>query len=232
MSVKWGDLCGNKVFLRSFLGGKAPESLDRVHLFELFFLKQSTPIQSLKTDHYVLVISPPQMLEKFGGIGGAALEVRRRRLDSSFLTRQFSIRACASAEKILICARDSDARLTSKRAAELFIHTSLSIFRDFYFSPPSIQSHPFLNLFLSLPNFPLSQSRVVLPFARGEAGIISYTWRGARCGTAVMQASAQGFCAQKIQLKNNYQKISGSPVRLYCLNRCFLFICCNNRMLF
>lgn len=47
-----------------------------------------------------------------------------------------------------------------------------------------------------------------------------------------MQASAQGFCVQKIQLKNNYQKISGSPVRLYCLNRCFLFICCNNRMLF
>lgn len=48
----------------------------------------------------------------------------------------------------------------------------------------------------------------------------------------VMQASAQGFCVQKIQLKNNYQKISASPVRLYCLNRCFLFIWCNNRMLF
>lgn len=43
---------------------------------------------------------------------------------------------------------------------------------------------------------------------------------------------SRGFCVQKIQLKNNYQKISGSPVRLYCLNRCFLFICCNNRMFF
>lgn len=48
----------------------------------------------------------------------------------------------------------------------------------------------------------------------------------------VMQTSAQGFCVQEIQLKNNYQKISASPVRLYCLNRCFLFIWCNNRMLF
>lgn len=100
-------------------------------------------------------------------------------------------------------------------------------------SPPSIQPYPYSNFFLSLfANFLLFYPRVVLPFAHGEAGIISYTWRGVRRGSAVMQASAQGFCVQKIQLKNNYQKISGSPVRLYCLNRCFLFICCNNRMLF
>lgn len=85
-------------------------------------------------------------------------------------------------------------------------------------------------IFSLFHNLSLLHFHVVL--ARGEAGIISYTWRGVRCGNAVMQASAQGFCVQKIQLKNNYQKISGSPVRLYCLNRCFLFICCNNRMLF
>lgn len=63
-------------------------------------------------------------------------------------------------------------------------------------------------------NSPLSHFHVVLLFACGEAGIISYTWHGAWCGTTVMQASVQGFCVQKIQLKNNYQKISGSPVRL------------------
>lgn len=103
-----------------------------------------------------------------------------------------------------------------------------------YFSPYFYAVSSLLNLFpsLSRSQFYPFHSCAVLPFARGKPGVISYTWCGARCGTAVMQASAQGFCAQKIQLKNNYQKISGSPVRLYCLNRCFLFICCNNRMLF
>lgn len=122
-----------------------------------------------------------------------------------------------------------------RRLKELLSCSSIHNFPSLEtFTSPLLPSNliPFLICFSLFPTSPLSQSRVVLPFARGEAGVISYTWRGAQCGTAVMQASAQGFCAQKIQLKNNYQKISGSPVRLYCLNRCFLFICCNNRMLF
>lgn len=151
MSVKWGDLCGNKVFLRSFLGGKAPESLDRVHLFELFFSEAKHPIQSLKTDHYVLVISPPQMLEKFGGIGGAALEVRRRSLDSSFLTRQFSIRACASAERILICAWT---QTHCRRLKELLSCSSIHNFPSLEtFTSPLLPSNliPFLICFSLFP---------------------------------------------------------------------------------
>lgn len=126
------------------------------------------------------------------------------------------------------------------RANTLHVQTpkellSCSSMHNFPSLQNSFQSNPILPSILFFLFFPTSLSSIPVlscPFAHGEAGIISYTWHGARCGTAVMQASAQGFCVQKIQLKNNYQKISGSPVRLYCLNRCFLFICCNNRMLF
>lgn len=153
------------------------------------------------------------------------MEVRRRSSDSSCLTSQYYIQVCVSAKRIVVC---------------LYVQTHFTLSRSSNFpslqtfslsSFPSLPQFLFFSFFL-FPNFPLFYSHVVLPFARGEAGIILYTWRGVRCGTAVMQASAHGFCVQKIQLKNNYQKISGSPVRLYCLNRCFLFICCNNRMLF
>lgn len=166
------------------------------------------------------------MLKKFGGIrakrgiGGVVVEVRRRSLNSSLLDLPVSLQVFVSAEKMILwCVFMEKKPCVSRHLKSCWaVHLNIT-FHLGRRLPPRFVSPAFI-------------PRVVLPFARGEPGVISYTWRGARCGTAGMQASARGFCAQKIQLKNNYQKISGSPVRLYCFNRCFLFICCNNRMLF
>lgn len=151
------------------------------------------------------------MLKTFGGSAGRSCRGKKARFDSSCLTPPVYIHACAN---------DSMSRHMFRHLKRYWaVHLCKTL------QPPSqLQPNP------SMPSFFPPASSCRLP--GGEAAIISYARRAAPCGTAATQASARSFCAQKIQLKNNYQKISGSPVRLYCLNRCFLFICCNNTMAF
>lgn len=186
-------------------------------------------------DHYVLGIST-QQIKKFGGrpdegknegFWGKVAEVRRHQLDSNFLTPSFTCE-CAYQQKCFLCVTAFRHRKTSwavyaHRAYFPSLQTSQWNLFSLCEIPDVVPSFPPLSTFISVSSCRLPVAKQASSRTRGMVHSVA---------PVVMQTSAQGFCVQEIQLKNNYQKISASPVRLYCLNRCFLFIWYNNRMLF